>query len=71
MGKHDKGAFGQLLDEAKSMSLNRVSFRVELDADEDLNRWEASCFAGDMDHCASGRTGEEALRSLLAVLKRG
>ncbi len=66
MSTHDRGAFGQLLAEAKELGETRLSFHVDLMADpEAVYRWDA---AGER-YSAHGRTGEEALRKLVESLR--
>lgn len=67
MGKHDKGAFGQLLDEAEEIGCESVSFVVHLKADREDERWIVS----DGQRAAAGRTGEEAFRAFIAMKRRG
>lgn len=69
MGKLDRGAFGQLLDEAKELGCKAVTFGVDLEcADDHPERWVATDGTGTM---ANGRTGEEAFRAFIAVKRRG
>ena len=68
MGKHDRGAFGALMDEAKELGCRIVSFVVDLEADDDEDdRWLAT----DGKQAGTGRTGEEAFRAFVEVKRRG
>lgn len=69
MSKHDRGAFGELLAEAKSLGAHRIRWEVAtfLD-DDDETRW-AVTVPGQALY-ASGRTGEEGLRKLVEALRK-
>lgn len=80
MSAHDRGAFGQLLAEAKALGCSKLRFDADLfAADESPDRWSASaCFASPDDPQGKtyrfeseerGRTGEEALRRLVEKLR--
>ena len=71
MSTHDRGAFGQLLAEAKALGSPNLSFVARLDEpDESSVRWKAhgaNTACGEQH--AYGRTGEEALRRLVEKLR--
>ena len=75
MSTHDRGAFGQLLAEAKALGIVHCQWDHDLrKADEDSTRWVVVGFKSqvkpphDIVH-ACGRTGEEALRQLVEKLR--
>jgi hypothetical protein len=71
MGKHDRGAFGELLDEAKQIIEGDILF-FECDFDkEDDDREKWRVFSGTYGSDGHGRTGEEALRDFLTKARRG
>jgi hypothetical protein len=72
MSTHDRGAFGALLAEAKALGARRLFWDVDLEAPEEADRWSAVSRHG-VDYVGSaearGRTGEEALRRLVEILR--
>lgn len=71
MSAHDKGAFGQLLAEAKALGVGRLVFDCSLEEpDDSMDRWRArSCLSEHLRITGLGRTGEEALRALIMKLR--
>lgn len=80
MSTHDRGAFGALLAEAKTLGCGDLEFRVDLlKAGEDESRWSVEGYpppdddGGGSDvpivERSTGRTGEEALRRLVESLR--
>lgn len=72
MSTHDRGAFGQLLAEAKALGASEIRWQVDLTrVDEDPHRWSARTIerSDKAASYASGRTGEEALRRLVEKLR--
>ena len=68
MSAHDRGAFGQLLAEAKSLAVHRLQFEVDLHAsDETTYRWVVTTNPPSLG--GNGRTGEEALRAFVEALR--
>jgi hypothetical protein len=73
---HDRGAFGALLAEAKTLGTTYLSWNVDLRADDSEERWSCLVLAEEGDpnwpdsgKVAYGRTGEEALRRLVDALR--
>lgn len=70
MSGRDHGAFGQLLAELKELGGRFPSFVADLQAhDESTDRWTLCCVIDGRMHNAGGRTGEEALRALVARVR--
>ncbi len=70
MSQHDRGAFGELLARAKAAGVRDIIFACALDApDESDGRWQVDTMTRGIDHCAFGRTGEEALRRFVEQLE--
>lgn len=63
------GAFTDMLAEAKALGAERLAFSVDLTrTDGAQRRWIASSPRGF--RVAFGRTGEEALRNLVEILRK-
>lgn len=71
----DRGAFDNLLSEAKALGVTKISFDANLSLDaENPRKWQ--CWlphdpdADTPESGGSGRTGKEALRRLIEQLRR-
>lgn len=70
MSAHDRGTFGALLAKLEASGKRGVTFSCNLKAaDNDHRRWTAWTWADDeLPGVGHGRTGEEALRTLVESL---
>lgn len=70
MGEHDRGAFGQLMKQAKAKGARTLRFFCWLDRGDEMRRWEARTWIKGIGSplVQRGRTGEEALRKLVEAL---